>query len=88
MVVKGPHICCKQCINVAKKILSKVDGVSDVDPDQKTKTVTFKAKDEAGAKAGYKALLDGGFFGTATYDGKDVTPLTTGESVPRSIRSP
>ena len=41
--VKGPHICCKQCVNVAKKILSTVEGVSDATPDAATKTVKFKA---------------------------------------------
>ena len=80
--VKGPHICCKQCVNVATKILEKIDGVSDIKTDAKSKSVTFTAKDEKSAKAGYKALIDGGFFGTATRDGKelsiDIAPLPTG----------
>jgi copper chaperone CopZ len=70
--VKGPHICCKQCVNVVEKILSKIDGVSDAKADAKTKTVTFTAKDAAATKAGIKALIDGGFSGTAKADGKDV----------------
>ena len=70
--VKGPHICCPQCVTVVGKILAKVDGVSDVQASAKTKTVTFTAKDDAAAKAGYKALLDGGFFGSATNDGKEI----------------
>ena len=70
--VKGPHICCPQCVKIAKGILTKVDGVSDANADAKTKTVTFTAKDDAAAKAGYKALLDGGFFGSATNDGKEI----------------
>jgi copper chaperone CopZ len=68
--VKGPHICCKQCVNVVEKMLSKVDGVSDVKADAKTKMVTFTAKDAAAAKAGVTALIVGGFNGTATADGK------------------
>lgn len=72
VVVKGPHICCGQCVKVAKGILSKVDGVSDADADAKTKTVSFKAKDEAAAKAGVKALFDAGFYGAATNDGKEL----------------
>lgn len=40
--------------------------------DAKTKTVTFTAKDETAAKAGFKALIDGGFFGSATSDGKEL----------------
>jgi copper chaperone CopZ len=70
--VKGPHICCKQCVSVVGKILEKVDGVSDVSADAKTKTVKFTAKDSAAAKAGFKALVNGGFFGVATEDGKEI----------------
>jgi copper chaperone CopZ len=69
--VKGPHICCKQCINVVNKILGKVDGVSEVHPDNKTRSVTFTAKDESAAKAGLQALIAGGFFGKATLAGKE-----------------
>jgi copper chaperone CopZ len=70
--VKGPHICCAQCVNVVGKILAGVEGVSDAKADQNTKTVTFTAKDEAAAKAGINALIKGGFSGTAKRDGKDV----------------
>jgi copper chaperone CopZ len=70
--VKGPHICCKQCVNVVNSILKKVDGVSDVKADTKTKVVTFSAKDDKTAMAGFKALVDGGFFGSATEDGKEI----------------
>lgn len=70
--VKGPHICCKQCVNVATGILGKVAGVSDAAADAKTKTVTFTAKDDAAAKAGLQALIDGGFFGSATVEGKEL----------------
>lgn len=70
--VKGPHICCGQCVKVVGKLLGKVEGVSDVKADVKTKTVTFTATDEKAAKAGFKALVDGGFFGTATNDGKEL----------------
>jgi hypothetical protein len=70
--VKGPHICCKQCVTIAVKILDKVEGVSSASADAKTKTVKFTAKDEKAAMAGYKALVDGGFYGTATRDGKEL----------------
>ncbi len=70
--VKGPHICCKQCVNVVGTLLSGVEGVSDVKANQKTKMVTFTAKDEKAAKAGVKALFDGGLFGAATSDGKEL----------------
>jgi bacterioferritin-associated ferredoxin len=70
--VKGPHICCGQCVKVATGILEKVDGVSDIKANQKTKIVTFTAKDDKAAKAGFKALVDGGFFGTATEGSKEI----------------
>jgi copper chaperone CopZ len=70
--VKGPHICCKQCVKVVGTILGKVDGVSDVSADVQTKTVKFTATDEKAAKAGFKALLEGGFFGSASNDGKEL----------------
>lgn len=70
--VKGPHICCQQCVKVVGKLLGGVDGVSDAKADAKTKIVTFTAKDEKAAKAGVKALFDGGLFGSATSDGKEL----------------
>jgi copper chaperone CopZ len=70
--VKGPHICCKQCVNVVGDILKKVDGVTDVKAEIKTKTVTFTAKDDKAAEAGVMALVNGGFFGSATQGGKEM----------------
>ena len=70
--VKGPHICCKQCVDIVTKILDKVDGVSEISADAKTKTVKFTAKDEKAAKAGLKAIVDGGFFGSAISGGKEL----------------
>ncbi len=71
VAVKGPHICCAQCSKVVDDILSKVDGVSDIKPSRKPMEVTFTAKDDKAAKAGFKALVDGGFFGQASADGKE-----------------
>jgi len=70
--VKGPHICCGNCVSAVKNILGKVDGVSEVKADTKSKVVTFTAKDDAAANAGVKALVEGGFFGAATADGKEI----------------
>jgi copper chaperone CopZ len=85
IIVKGPHICCGNCVKIVGKILGKVDGVSDVVADVKTKTVKFTAKDETAAKAGVTALLQGGFFGSATNDGKalklDVASAKKGDKV-------
>jgi bacterioferritin-associated ferredoxin len=70
--VKGVHLCCGQCVKAMGGILGKVEGVSEAKCDQKGGVVTFTAKDEKAAAAGFKAMMDGGFFGTATRDGKDM----------------
>ena len=70
--VKGPHICCGNCVKAVNTLLGGVDGVSEVKADIKTKTVTFTAKDDKAAKAGVKALFDGGLFGSATSGGKEL----------------
>lgn len=70
--VKGPHICCGQCVKIATKILAKVEGVTEASADIKGRSVTFTAKDGKAAKAGFKALVDGGFFGAASVDGKEI----------------
>ena len=80
--IKGPHICCGQCVKAVGTLLGAVDGVTDVKADIKTKMVTFTAKDEKAAKAGVKALVDGGLFGSATSDGKTLkvdAPAGTGD---------
>jgi copper chaperone CopZ len=70
--VKGPHICCKQCVSIVAKILGKVDGVSEIKSDIVTKTITFTAKDDTAANAGVKALITGGFSGSATAGSKEL----------------
>ena len=70
--VKGPHICCKQCVNVAEGLLSKVAGVSDAKADAKSKTVTFTAKDAAAVTAGIKGRDRRRFWRAAKVDGKAV----------------
>ena len=70
--VKGPHICCAQCVRIVNQILGSVDGVSDVKPDSKTRSVSYKARDTKAAEAGLKALVEGGFYGQATLAGKEL----------------
>jgi copper chaperone CopZ len=76
----GAHICCGQCVKVAKGILEKVDGVSDVKVDQKSKTCTFTAKDSATATKAIKAMYDGGFAGKGTFDGTSINVATATSS--------
>ena len=62
------HICCGQCVKVVKGVLEKVDGLADLKIDQKTKTVTFTAKDKKAAEKALAAMYDAGFAGTGKYD--------------------
>lgn len=70
--IKGAHLCCGQCVTLAKKALADVKGVSDATPDQNSKTIAFKADDDKAVEAGLTALSKAGFYGTATADKKEI----------------
>ncbi len=61
--VKGVHLCCGQCV---KGVAAALKGIEGVKPacDQKAKTVTITATDEATAQKALDALSDAGYFGT------------------------
>jgi copper chaperone CopZ len=65
--IKGPHICCKQCVKVVEGLLAKVDGVSEVKCSIKDKTVTFTAKDKEATAKALDAMVEGGFAGSAKF---------------------
>lgn len=67
--VKNVHLCCPMCVSKVAEVLKGVDGVADAKCDQKGKTVTFTAKDDATAKKAVQSLADAGFHGDA---GKDL----------------
>jgi copper chaperone CopZ len=71
--VKGVHLCCGQCVAGVAKALKSVDGVTEAKCDQKNKTVTFTASNDKVAEAGLQALVDHGYFGGATHDGKPLS---------------
>jgi periplasmic mercuric ion binding protein len=68
--LKGTHLCCGQCVKAANEILKGVDGVTGK-VDQKAKTITITAKDDATAQKAIDALAAGGFHGET--DSKTVT---------------
>ncbi len=70
VAVKGVHLCCGACVAGANKALKDIDGVTKTAADRNGRLVTFKAKDAKAAAAGIAALAKGGFFGTASHDGK------------------
>lgn len=75
--IKGPHICCKNCVKAVEGILAKVDGVSDAKCSIKDKTVTFMAKDKAAAANALDAMIKGGFMGTAKFGDDAITRTAT-----------
>jgi copper chaperone CopZ len=60
--LKGVHLCCNGCIKTVAETLKKVDGVQGK-CDQKAKTVTITAKDDAAAQKALDALAAAGFHG-------------------------
>jgi len=70
--VKNVHLCCGSCVKGVAKALAGVEGVTEVKGDQKTKVVSFTTADAKATAAGLKALLEAGYFGVATEDGKEV----------------
>lgn len=78
VTVKKAHVCCGQCVNIVKKTLTDLEGVSNPAADQKTGTITFDAADDTAAKRGIDALAKAGFHGSATHGDKAVEfPKTT-----------
>jgi periplasmic mercuric ion binding protein len=75
--IKGPHICCGNCVKAVAAILAKVDGVSEAKCSIKDKTVTFMAKDKEAAAKALDAMIAGGFMGTAKYDDKAIPLAVT-----------
>jgi copper chaperone CopZ len=70
--VKNVHLCCGSCARAVGTALSKVEGVSEAKCDRPKRTVTFMARDDKAAAAGLKALINNGFYGAATNDGKSL----------------
>lgn len=72
VTVKKVHVCCGACVTAVKKALTDLEGISNANADQKSKTITFVAADDAAAKRGIEALAKTGFHGTATHGDKAV----------------
>jgi copper chaperone CopZ len=65
--LKGTHLCCGQCVKAVSDTLKGIDGVTGK-CDQKAKTVTITAKDDATAQKAIDALVEAGFSGTTNSD--------------------
>ncbi len=60
--VGNVHLCCPGCVKAVGSALKGVDGVTGV-CDQKAKTVTITAPDDATAQKGIEALAAAGYHG-------------------------
>src|SRR5262245_2821999 len=65
--LKGTHLCCGQCVKAAGDILKGIDGVTGK-CDQKARTITITAKDDATAQKAVDALAAAGFHGESSND--------------------
>jgi copper chaperone CopZ len=60
--ITNVHLCCKGCVGIVGTTLKGVEGVT-ASCDQKGRTVTITAPDDATAQKGVEALAAAGFHG-------------------------
>lgn len=63
VTLRSVHLCCPKCVKAAAAALKGVDGVSDVECDTETGTITLTGKDIVVQKS-VQALHKAGFHGT------------------------
>ncbi len=61
--LKKVHMCCDGCAEEVATVLGKVEGVTGVSTDKKTKSATFTAADVKAAQKALDALAAAGFHG-------------------------
>lgn len=76
--IKGAHLCCGACTKAVGNVLGKVNGVSDAACDREAKTIKFKATDAKVARQAVRRLMNAGFYGQVSVDGKAVKLRTRG----------
>ena len=72
VTLSNVHLCCGQCVSLAKKATEKIEGVT-VTPSQESKTIVINAADDKGAEAALKALTEAGFYGKSDNDKLAIT---------------
>ena len=68
--IEDVHICCGQCVKIAQKTLTAVEGVSDAKADKDSGSITLTAADNKAAAAAIAALAKEGFRGSAKHGDK------------------
>jgi periplasmic mercuric ion binding protein len=79
--LKGVHLCCSACTDAVKSAVGDVDGVKAT-CDQKKKTVTITASDDAAGQKALDALAAHGFHGdtgNSTLKMKEDSGVTAGK---------
>jgi copper chaperone CopZ len=79
--LKNTHLCCGACVKAVGDILKGIEGVTGK-CDQKARTVSITAKDDATAQKAIDALAAGGFHGdtgSKTVTVKDDSGVTKGK---------
>lgn len=66
------HICCGQCVKIIGQVLGKIEGVSAVKIDKDNAKVSFTTGDAKTGRQAVRKLVNAGFAGKATQDGKEV----------------
>jgi copper chaperone CopZ len=73
--IKGVHLCCGACVKGVGAALKGVDGATPK-CDQKAKTVTITAKDDATAQKAVDALTAAGYHGDVSSAGVSIKETT------------
>jgi periplasmic mercuric ion binding protein len=69
------HMCCDKCVNIANKVVAKVDGATGV-ADKAEGTIVVTAPDTATLQKAVDALVKAGFYGKSSDDSIKVTSDT------------
>jgi len=65
VTLEKTHLCCKSCVKDATAAVATVPGAT-AECDQKAKSITITAPDDATAQKAVDALVAAGFYGEAT----------------------
>ncbi|ERR1700722_5594613 len=69
------HMCCDKCVNIANKVVAKVDGATGV-ADKTASTIVVTAPNADTLQKAVDALVKAGFYGKSSDDNIKVTAET------------
>src|SRR5262249_25572499 len=68
VTITGTHLCCGGCIVGVNDAVSEFKDSAKVEANQKTKSITITAKDDAIAQKVINAIADAGYYGKLDND--------------------